>query len=170
MTLASTVSPRAEYPGIDPGFTSRAVNKRLGGEWTYDEQWRPERGFALHRGWFGAILKGQQLVAMGLNIDIPVLTMLSTRSLLVPRWSERMRKADTAIDVKGVAERAPSLGANVTIVRVRNALHDIFLSAQPVRSRAYCEITRWLRYAVPDVEFHREYSTTSGSPPSSPPA
>jgi alpha-beta hydrolase superfamily lysophospholipase len=56
-----------------------------------------------------------------------------------------MARADVAIDVDIVARRAINLGTNVTIRRIRDAMHDIFLSAKPVRTRGFEALRTWLR-------------------------
>jgi len=69
--------------------------------------------------------------------------MLSDKSMLQPRWDDGMAHADVALNVDVVARRALSLGEEVTVRRLRGALHDVVLSAEPVRERAYDAIGRW---------------------------
>lgn len=142
--LGAVVHPHAEFPEVDLGHYSRTVVARLGGEWEVDEAWRPEHGFRTTRGWLNAILAGHATVARGLRIRVPVLVLLSARSLLQPVWSEQMRYADTAIEVGGVARRAADLGLDVTIRRIDGALHDVTLSAAPIRAVVWEAIDRWL--------------------------
>ncbi|MBM7505403.1 alpha/beta hydrolase [Agromyces aurantiacus] len=146
--LGAALHPHAEFPEVDLGFYSRSVRSRLGGEWEYDETWRPERGFHTNRGWLNAVLRGQATVSRGLGIRVPILVLLSTRSMLQPAWSEQMRYADTAIEVGGVARRAPDLGLDVTIRRIEGALHDATLSSAPVRAVVWEAIDRWLPAVV----------------------
>lgn len=47
-----------------------------------------------------------------------------------------------------MARRAPGLSTHVTMVRVPGALHDVTLSREPARSRAFEELSRWLRAYV----------------------
>lgn len=145
--LHARVAPRGRMPSVDFGFYSRAVSATAQGEWTYDTAWRPERGFPLHPAWLRAILAGHQRVANGLNLDIPVLTMLSAASTIAPVWSDAMLRTDTVLAVDDIAERATRLGSRVTVQRFDGALHDIVLSREPVRSAAYDAIAAWLRYA-----------------------
>lgn len=142
------VAPEGRMPTVDLGFYTRSVSAAEQGEWTYEKNWRPQRGFPLHPAWLRAILAGHERVAHGLDLDIPVLTMLSARSLISPVWSDAMLSADTVLEVDGIAERATALGCLVTIERFEGALHDILLSRQAVRQKAYAAIARWLRYAA----------------------
>ncbi|WP_411700821.1 alpha/beta hydrolase [Conyzicola sp.] len=137
--------PLFTLPAVDLGFYTRSVSSRFDGEWDYDFEWRPERGFPVHPGWLSAVLTGHARVAMGLHIDAPVLTLLSTRSTLSPRWTADMLHTDTALDVEVVAQRSLMLGRTVTVVRIENALHDVSLSKPDVRAEAGRQTVRWLR-------------------------
>lgn len=141
--MGARVDPRATLPNVDFGFYSRAVLKRLGGEWEYNEQWRPERGFPVRPGWLRGILTGHAEVSSRLAITAPVLTLLSNRAVFTTRWSESMRSADTVLVVDEIAERATRLGASVTIERIDGALHDVFLSAPAAREAAYQVLEAW---------------------------
>jgi hypothetical protein len=54
-----------------------------------------------------------------------------------------MRRCDTVLVVDLIAERATRLGPDVSIRRLDGALHDVFLSASPVREAGYAAIRRW---------------------------
>jgi alpha-beta hydrolase superfamily lysophospholipase len=56
-----------------------------------------------------------------------------------------MNKADVAIDVNIVADRVHKLGKSITLVRIHDAMHDVILSAKPVRTHAFAELTKWLK-------------------------
>jgi alpha-beta hydrolase superfamily lysophospholipase len=141
--LGARRNPLAPIPAVDPGFYTRTVSSAGEGSWTYDQRWRPERGFPLHPGWLAAVFAGQQTVEHGLGMPFPVLVMLSDKSMLQPRWNEGMAHADVALNVDAVARRALSLGDEVTVRRLRGALHDVVLSEPAVRERAYDVIGRW---------------------------
>jgi alpha-beta hydrolase superfamily lysophospholipase len=57
---------------------------------------------------------------------------------------------DSVLDVEQIAVRAVRLGRCVTVVRVEEGLHDLVLSAPPVRERVFTEIERFLRAYVPE--------------------
>jgi alpha-beta hydrolase superfamily lysophospholipase len=135
--------PRAALPNIDPGHNARTVRASDGGEWTYDEKWRPIPSFPVRAGWLRAIIEGHAQVARGLRVAVPILMLASDRTLISPRWSEDMRHADVVLDVDLLARRAVQLGPVVTVVRIAGGLHDLSLSPAPVRERFYFEISRW---------------------------
>ncbi|MFE6964536.1 alpha/beta hydrolase [Agromyces sp. NPDC057679] len=145
MELGARVHPLAPLPNVDLGFYTRAVAREQGGEWEYEHAWRPDRGFATSPAWLMAILAGHATVDAGIDVGAPVLTLLSARSTILPRWDEAMRSSDSVLVVDEIAQRALKLGPSVTVARIDGALHDVFLSREPVRGEAYADITRWLR-------------------------
>lgn len=138
------IQPKGALPNIDPGHWARAVQVATGGEWTYDERWRPNPAFPVRPGWLNAIVAGHAAVARGLDVAVPVLVAVSDRTIISPLWSEDMRRADVVIDVEAVVDRAVRLGPVVTVLRIAGGMHDLTLSARPVRAQLYAELERWL--------------------------
>jgi alpha-beta hydrolase superfamily lysophospholipase len=144
LKISSRVDPKAPVPNPDLGFYNRAISKDKGGLWDFRPDWRPVKSFTPRAAWLRAILAGHAQVAAGLNIEAPVLTLLSARTLFLTRWTDEMREADTVIDVSTVASRAVKLGRIVTVSHVPGAVHDVLLSAPAVRERAFADIQTWL--------------------------
>ena len=80
----------------------------------------------------------------GLDISAPILVLRSGRSVLGPAGLHSAG-ADTVLDTEQIARWAPKLGPEVTVLRCDGALHDVYLSPEPVRTRALEATTRWLR-------------------------
>lgn len=143
--FGARMDPLARLPQVDLGFYSRSVSSTMDGAWECDLNWRPERGFPVRPGWLSAMLAGHALVAAGLKIDVPVLTMLSARSTLLAHWSPAMMHSDIVLKVNDIARRSLRLAPTVTVVRLDGALHDVMLSEPRVRAEAFAQLTRWLR-------------------------
>ena len=126
-------------------FYWRGISREAYGEWDVDKKLRPPHSFPIRAGWMKAILAAQQEVAGGLKLPIPVLVLLSSKSMLGPVWSDQMMQADVVLDVRSLALRTLSLGNSVTLERVDGALHEVFLSRKPVRADGYARLLRWLR-------------------------
>ncbi|AWB94530.1 alpha/beta hydrolase [Agromyces badenianii] len=138
------VTPLAPLPNVDLGFYTRTVAKEQDGEWEYNHEWRPARGFTTHPAWLTAVLAGHATVAARIDVGAPVLTLLSKRSTLQARWDPAMASSDIVLVVDEVAERTLRLGQTGAVTRIDGALHDVFLSRKPVRAAAYAAITQWL--------------------------
>lgn len=132
------------------GFYWRSISSAAEGEWALDDAFRPPRAFPVRAGWLSAVLAGQALVARGLNLEVPVLVLISGASANGMVWKESMRSTDAVLDVNAIALRALSLGRTVTLERIDGALHDVFLSAPKVRAEAYARLARWIRAYVLD--------------------
>lgn len=141
--------PMSGLFNLDLGFYSRTTSKQLEGEWDFNPEWRPERSFPVRAGWLRAVMAGHALVAHGLGLTIPVLVMLSATSSLALRWLPEMASSDVVLDVEVVAQRALNLGHSMTMARFDGAIHDILLSARPIRDAAFAEMLRWSRGYLP---------------------
>ncbi|TQJ41023.1 alpha-beta hydrolase superfamily lysophospholipase [Arthrobacter sp. SLBN-112] len=137
--------PQAVLRLPERGHYWRTISSAADGEWPLDERYRPRMAFPVRAGWLRAVLAGQAKVARGLEIEAPVLVLLSKGSANGLLWSEEMRRTDAVLDVNTISARALTLGRTVTVERIDGALHDVFLSPQPIRADAYRRLGRWLR-------------------------
>jgi len=140
----SKYQPKKPLPAAEPGFYLRSISDQLDGEWSVNPAWHPERSFPVFPGWLDAVITGHEQVARGLNLSIPVLVLLSAKSFFQPTWDEQMKHCDIVLDVLGVAQRSLNLGTYATIVRLEGAIHDVFLSEEAVRVRAFDAVDQWL--------------------------
>lgn len=115
-----------------------------GGRWQYDLDLKPPGGFPVRAGWLRAIRRGQARLAKGLEITAPVLVCTSTASGPNSLDNPDLDRQDTVLDVAQIAARAPRLGADVTLVQVAGAVHDLSLSAPGPRSVYLSTVLGWL--------------------------
>ena len=139
--LSTTAIPMA---GTD--FYARALRADKDGEWDYDLNWKGSPGPPVLIGWIRAIRRGHARVAAGLGIEVPILVMCSARTKFRRRWHPDLMTADTVLDVEQIARRSTRLGRHVTLVRFEGGLHDLVLSAEPVRQSVFAEMRAWLGY------------------------
>ncbi len=148
----ATVSPHRVLPiAQDSDLYARSVHKSLDGEWDFDLDVKRAHSQPIRGGWLAAVLNGHEQVSAGLDIDCPVLVMISARSSFPKKWGPDCLDRDIVLDVDRVADVAPKLGSNVTIVRIEDGLHDLTLSKPKVRSRVAYETTRWMQGYVPKL-------------------
>ncbi len=145
IAFGARVNPMGPLPNVDLGFYARSIAKEQDGEWEYSHEWRPDRGFTTHPAWLTAVLAGHTTVALGIDVGAPVLTILSARSTMMPRWDPAMLTTDIVLVVDDIAQRSLKLGPEVAVARIDGALHDVFLSREPARAAAYASVTHWLR-------------------------
>lgn len=137
--------PEAVLRLPERGFYWRTISSAADGEWALDDRYRPPMAFPVRAGWLNAVLAGHARVARGLDIEVPILVLLSRRSANGLFWTEQMRSTDAVLDVNVIGARALTLGRTVTVERIDGALHDVFLSPAAVRTDAYGRLARWLK-------------------------
>lgn len=146
--LAPIVAARARFdplgthPAVDLGFYTRAQTE-LASLPDSPEGWRPERGFPTHPGWLAAIMAGHARVAARVDVGCPTLVLLSTGFTSPVQWAPSMTTTDTVLVVDDIARAATRIGTHVTIARVPDAIHDVFLSGPKPRATAYREVRDW---------------------------
>lgn len=142
-------SPTAVLPLPSHDNFARSVRREFGGEWDIPPEKSADNRFVVRAGWLAAVLAGHARVEQGLGIGVPILTLLSARSDLTATWNEGMRRADTVLDVERLATASVKLGGHLTLVRIEGGLHDLVLSAPPVRAEVFAQMRRWVRAYLP---------------------
>jgi alpha-beta hydrolase superfamily lysophospholipase len=133
--------------GVSTAY-GQSLHRSHGGEWDYDLEWKPLGGFAVHGMWLAAIRRAHKRLHAGLGVDVPVLVLASARGLRVRDFAPEARSADIVLDPRQIARWSTSIGPHVTCVRVTDGLHDLVLSAEPVREQVFGEIDRFMRAYV----------------------
>ena len=136
--------PERELPRSVTTLYGRSLHRDHGGEWDYDLAWKPLESWPVRAGWVRAVRRGHAAVRRGLSLHTPTLVLSSDRSCHASVWEPDIDCTDTVLDVELMARRVPRLSSHVTLVRVPGALHDVTLSREPARTRAFDELARWL--------------------------
>lgn len=146
LALGARYYPRDAAPQIDEGFYARAQHQVGPADdlALINPAWRPDRSHPVTAGWLQAILAGHARIHQGVHLSVPVLVLLSARSALPTAWRDEFQYADTVLDVTEIAKAALNLGPTVTIARIDDALHDVFLSAPAPRAQALDQLRRWV--------------------------
>jgi alpha-beta hydrolase superfamily lysophospholipase len=122
-----------------------SVHKDRHGEWAFNTAWKPLAPVPALAGWLRAIRHGHKRVHEGLGLDLPILVMRSGTSRLdLTAWTPDAMTADTVLDVGHIQRWGPSLGRDVEILTIPDGMHDLTLSAEPVRERVFAGMDRWL--------------------------
>ena len=108
-------------PAVEAGRVVAGVRRVAGGD--------PARPRALHR---------------GLTLPFPALVLSSAASTTPTVMGEDVHSTDIVLDVEQIRRWSTALGRHVTYVGVEGARHDVFLSREEPRTRAFAELARWL--------------------------
>ena len=152
-SLAAVVSryrPYAVLPRSMSEAYGHSIHSDHHGEWTFDLAWKPLAGFPVRVAWLGAIRAAHAQLQAGLDIPAPILVACSTRSYRKTVWSQDAMNADAVLDVEHIAGYSSRLGRHVTIVRIDGGMHDLLLSAAPVREKVLAELDLWMRAYLPE--------------------
>jgi alpha-beta hydrolase superfamily lysophospholipase len=152
-SLAAAISRFRPYAVVPRNLSEaygHSIHADHHGEWQFELAWKPLGGFPVRVGWLTAIRAAHARLQAGLDIPIPVLVACSARSYHKPTWSEAAMNADAVLDVEHIAGYSSRLGRHVTIVRIDGGMHDLMLSAAPVREQVLDELDRWLRAYLPE--------------------
>ncbi|MEU4577575.1 alpha/beta hydrolase [Nonomuraea sp. ATR24] len=125
------------------------------GEWDYDLDLKPLGGFHVHATWLAAIRRAQRRLHAGLGIDVPVLVLAAASGLRVRDFVPEAQSADVVLDPRQIARWSTALGPHVTCVRFDGGIHDLVLSAEPVRKQVFAEIDRWMTAYVHQGDAHQ---------------
>jgi alpha-beta hydrolase superfamily lysophospholipase len=136
--------PYLAIPRHVSGLYAESLHRDHTGEWDFNLDWKPLQSWPVYAGWLRAVRRGHARVHRGVDVAAPVLVMTSGGSVYPTVWDETVDGHDLVLDVEQIRKWAHKLGDQVTLTRIPGALHDITLSAEPVRKVAFEEISRWL--------------------------
>ncbi|TGD87085.1 alpha/beta hydrolase [Mycolicibacterium sp. CH28] len=144
--------------GTGKGTYGLTLHRDYHGEFEYDLQWKPVGGFPVTVGWINAIRRGHATLHRGLDVGVPNLILRSDHSVTETADAATMQRGDAVLDVTQIARWAGCIGNRTTVVPVRDAKHDVFLSLTEPRAAAYRELADWL-------DFYREHVEAAPSAP-----
>jgi alpha-beta hydrolase superfamily lysophospholipase len=136
--------PMREIKRHVTGFYTRSLHKDHEGEWDFNLLWKPVESFTIYAGWLRAVREGHARLHRGLDLPCPVLVLSSGRSSLPEVMGEDVHGTDIVLDVVQIRRWATALGSHVTYVAIEGARHDVVLSRDEPRSRAYDAISTWM--------------------------
>jgi len=126
------------------GLYTRSLHRDHEGEWDFDLLWKPVESFTVYAGWLRAIREGHAQLHRGLELPCPVLVLSSGRSTLPQEMGEDVHGTDIVLDVSQIRRWATAYGPHVTYLAIEGARHDVVLSREEPRARAYDAISTWM--------------------------
>jgi alpha-beta hydrolase superfamily lysophospholipase len=140
--------PMRIVPRTVTGLYARSLHRDHEGEWDFDLAWKPIESWPAYAGWLAAIRRGQATLHRGLDLASPTLVLSSARSTTPTELGEDVHTTDIVLDVEQIRRWSSSLGRHVTYIGIEGARHDVFLSREDPRTRAFAELARWLKAYV----------------------
>lgn len=136
--------PKAVVSRRGPTIFADFAHRSRRGEWDYDLRLKPAEGFPVTLGWLMAVRSAHARLRRGLGVPVPILVGCSARSFRT-RSDPRAEAArtDVVLDVDALRRAAPRLGDRVTVVSFAGAMHDLTLSAGPVRDDVLTQVVAW---------------------------
>lgn len=143
--LAVKVNPYVNLPNALSPLYPESIHKDFKGEWDFNLDYKPIKGFPAFFQWLIAIKEGQDKVKAKLSVHIPILLLHSSDSFIPKKWNDRIHKSDMVLNVEDMKKYAHHLGDKVQVEEIVDARHDIFLSLKPIREEAYKRMFSWLK-------------------------
>jgi alpha-beta hydrolase superfamily lysophospholipase len=140
--------PDIDVPGRFSKFYGPSLHKNDHGEWNYDLNLKPHIMPLANMGWVRAIHEGQKKVWKGIELKKPLLIMHPAKSISGSKWNEKFKHADLVVNVKDIIRQSTKIKADLKIISLEGAVHDVMLSSRPVREIAYKELFIWLNGAM----------------------
>lgn len=147
-----TMSPVMKGLKIPQGGStaySHSLLSRYNGEWDYDTTWKMIQSPAVEASWIAAIDAAHDIVQRDPRIMVPILLMHSDSTLSKGDTEAAASHKDAVLDVKDISRYGRQLGPDVTEVTIPGGLHDLALSAPPVREAFYRALFRFLERVMP---------------------
>lgn len=137
--------PKLKFPSeLNPWYT-KSLHQDYYGEWSFDLNWKPTVYPKVFLSFIHAIYEAQKEIHAGAKLNVPALIMHSHQSRNPRRWGTDAQNSDVILSVKDIAKYANKLQGDVTVMTIKNGLHDLVLSAVPVRAQVYQKLFAWLK-------------------------
>lgn len=136
--------PEIDVPGRFSKFYGPSLHKNDHGEWDYDLKLKPHIMPLANMGWVRAIHLGQKKVWNGIELKKPLLIMHPATSVSGSKWKVKFKHADLVVNVKDIIRQSKKIKADLKVISLDDAVHDVLLSSEPVKEKAYKELFSWL--------------------------
>ncbi len=134
----------SRLPGGGISTYGESLHRSVAGEWDYNLDWKPLSGAPVRFGWLRAIRRGHFRLHQGLDVGVPALILRSKLTKFLRKYGPAADVADTVLDVKQIQRWSGCLGDRTNIVPIDGARHDVFLSSEQPRAKAFAELDHWL--------------------------
>ncbi|AWG22972.1 alpha/beta hydrolase [Flavobacterium faecale] len=145
--ILSWIGEKFPNPLLPAGFNDmygQSLHKDYFGEWEYSMVWKPISISKVNLGFLHAIYEAQQNIQNNCSVTVPLLVLHSDKSIMVSNWTDKLKVSDAVLDVEHIAKYGKLIKGNVTVVEIKEGMHDLVLSKLEVRQQVYNEIFGWI--------------------------
>lgn len=142
--IASSLFPYASQKKPFSHLYGASISSSKRGEWDFNTDWKPLRGFPAYLKWVHAIRKAQIYLRHQSDISQPILILHSDKTSFAKNWDDVILKSDMVLNVEHIKTHGDRLGENVAFAEIEGAMHDVFLSSKVVRNKAFESVFDYL--------------------------
>jgi alpha-beta hydrolase superfamily lysophospholipase len=142
--LGASLLPFSKVEHTVSPVYNQSLHKDFYGEWNFDKAWKPINHFPTYLSWLSAVVKAQSMLKHQSDIKVPTFVMHGSKSLIPKKYTKEAQTSDCVLNVDDILHIAPHLGKQITMVEIKDAVHDVFLSEEEVRNKAFDEMFGWL--------------------------
>ncbi len=147
--IGASILPFSKIDKTVSPVYNQSLHKDFFGEWNFDKTWKPFSHFPTYLAWLCAVIEAQTNLKLQSDIKVPTLVMHGSKSLISKKYTKEAQTSDCVLNVEDILQIAPHLGNHITMVEIKDAVHDIFLSKKEVRKQAFKEMFGWLGERFP---------------------
>jgi alpha-beta hydrolase superfamily lysophospholipase len=141
----SKIFPNGSSRGVGLSqIYAESLHKDYKGKWEFNLDWKPINGYPIYFCWFVAIVESQRSLKKS-HINVPVLLLHSRNSLKAKEHIKEVNTSDTVLNIDDMKRIGPTLGYDVSIAEIKDGMHDLFLSSEFARKKAFEEMFFWLK-------------------------
>ena len=144
LSRVGKICPDLKFPSELNKWYVPSLHKSMHGEWDFNLEWKQPTYPLVRLSFVRAIYEAQKEIHQGVSLNVPALVMHSDQTKNPKKWHRYAQTTDVILDVKHIDKYARKMKGDITISKIKNGLHDLVLSEQPVRENVYQQLFDWL--------------------------
>ncbi|OTG82257.1 alpha/beta hydrolase [Acinetobacter sp. ANC 4648] len=136
--------PNIKFPSELNKFYVPSLHKDFHGEWNFNLDWKQNTYTWVYLSFVHAIFEAQKEIHQGASVSVPTLVMHSHQTTYPKKWNNDAQTSDVILNIKDIKKYTNKLQGDVSVITIKNGLHDLVLSAPTVRQEVYRQLFEWL--------------------------
>ena len=123
----------------------KSLHKTQEGKYNYNLNWKPVHIPHVNLSFISAIHNAQLYIQTPCKLAAPLLLMHAEASSKPKKINELAFKTDIVLNVAQMKKYGNNIQGAVTLIAIPNGIHDLVLSAPPVKENVYEKLFDWLK-------------------------